>query len=53
LEEKPHHGWRFGKRPNNCLTRRYGPATKKPCDLQGFFKRLMGLEPTSVCMAIV
>ena len=27
--------------------------TKKPCDLQGFFKRLMGLEPTTFCMAIV
>ena len=27
--------------------------TKKPCDLQGFPKRLMGLEPTTFCMAIV
>jgi hypothetical protein len=25
--------------------------TKKPCDLQGFFKRLMGLELTTFCMA--
>jgi hypothetical protein len=27
--------------------------TKKPRDLQGFSKRLMGLEPTTFCMAIV
>jgi len=27
--------------------------TKKPRNLQGFSKRLMGLEPTTFCMAIV
>ena len=35
------------------VPRRPAPRTKKPRDLQGFFKRLMGLEPTTFCMAIV
>jgi hypothetical protein len=34
------------------LTLSWLQETKKPCDLQGFFiKRLMGLEPTTFCMA--
>ena len=39
---------------NGLLRRRSTSAltgTKKPRDLQGFFKRLMGLEPTTFCMA--